>query len=97
MTREVVSFASIRSFTRKWRGAGQSTLRPGELDMAATTSGTKTVTRTVAPHLTAAMLTTLLATPIENLTVAQLEQLLDALKRLSDGKNYARTIGSLLT
>jgi hypothetical protein len=65
--------------------------------MAATTSGTKTVTHAVAPHLTAALLTTLLATPIEALTVAQLVQLLDALKRIASGKEYSRTIGSLLT
>lgn len=64
--------------------------------MAATTSGTKTVTHTVAPHLTAAILTTLLATPIENLTVAQFKELRDALRRVDDGENPARTIGSLL-
>jgi hypothetical protein len=64
--------------------------------MAATTTGTKTVTRTIAPHLTATMLTTLLATPIENLTVAQLDQIHDALKRIADGENCSRTIGSLL-
>jgi hypothetical protein len=65
--------------------------------MAATTSGTKTVTHTIAPHLTAAMLTTLLATPIESLTVGQWKLLRDALKRTPDGDNPARTIGSLLT
>ncbi len=65
--------------------------------MAATTSGTKTVTRTVAPHLTATMLTTLLATPIENLTVAQFDQLRDALKRLGGGRTPATAIGSLLS
>jgi hypothetical protein len=64
--------------------------------MAATTAGTKTVTHTLAPHLTAATLTTLLATPIESLTVAQLKQLRDALRRVEDGDNPARTIGSLL-
>jgi hypothetical protein len=64
--------------------------------MAATTSGTKTVTQTVAPHLSASMLTTLLATPIENLTVNQLNQIHDALKRVQDGKSLSRTIGSLL-
>ena len=64
--------------------------------MAATTSGTKTVTLTLAPHLAAAMLTTLLATPLENLTIFQLNQIHDALKRIPDGKNLARTIGSLL-
>jgi hypothetical protein len=64
--------------------------------MAATTAGTKTVTHALAPHLTATLLTTLLATPIENLTVAQLEQLCDALSRTSKGETPAVTIGSLL-
>ncbi|MGA3187409.1 MAG: hypothetical protein ABSF22_09890 [Bryobacteraceae bacterium] len=64
--------------------------------MAATTSGTKTVTHTLAPHLTAAILTTLLATPIETLTVRQFEELQDALRRIPDGENPVRTIGSLL-
>ena len=64
--------------------------------MAATTSGTKTLTRTLAPHLTASVLTTLLSTPIENLTVGQLHQLVDALKRTSTGEDLTRTIGSLL-
>lgn len=64
--------------------------------MAATTSGTKTVTHTLAPHLTASILTTLLATPIESLTVGQLKELRDALRRVDDGENPARTIGSLL-
>lgn len=65
--------------------------------MAATTSGTKTVTRTVAPHLTATILTTLLATPIENLTVAQFDQLRDTLKRIGGGRTPGATIGSLLS
>jgi hypothetical protein len=65
--------------------------------MAATTSGTKTVTHTVAPHLSATLLTTLLATPIESLTVAQFKELRDALRRIDDGDNPVRTIGSLLT
>jgi hypothetical protein len=64
--------------------------------MAATTSGTKTLTRTLAPHLTAAALTTLLATPIENLTVGQVHQLVDALKRTATGDDVTRTVGSLL-
>ena len=65
--------------------------------MAATTSGTKTVTHTIAPHLTAAILTTLLATPIESLTVGQLNALVDAVRRVADGENPSRTIGSLLS
>jgi len=46
--------------------------------------------------LTATLLTTLLATPIESLTVGQLDRIFDALERLPDGENPARTIGSLL-
>jgi len=65
--------------------------------MAATTSGTKTVTHTIAPHLTAAILTTLLATPIESLTVGQLDAIVDALSRIAGGENPASTIGSLLS
>jgi hypothetical protein len=65
--------------------------------MAATTSGTKTVTHSLAPHLTAAMLTTLLATPIELLTVSQLSEICDALKRIPDGETLGRTVGSLLS
>jgi hypothetical protein len=65
--------------------------------MAATTSGTKTVTHSLAPHLTAAMLTAILATPIEKLTVGQLDQLCDALKRIPKGDTPATAIGSLLT
>jgi hypothetical protein len=65
--------------------------------MAAATSGTKTVTHSLAPHLTAAMLTSLLATPIENLTVAQLEEICDALKRIPTGETPLKTIGTLLT
>lgn len=64
--------------------------------MAATTSGTKTVTHPLAPHLTAAILTTLLATPIETLTVAQLNEICDALNRLAGGNDPQRTIGALL-
>jgi hypothetical protein len=63
--------------------------------MAATTSGTKTVTHTIAPHLTASILTTLLATPIETLTVAQFKELADALKRVDGGHNPNATLGSL--
>jgi hypothetical protein len=64
--------------------------------MAASTSGTKTVTQGVAPHLTAAQLTTLLATPVEALTVAQLASLADALKRVPGGENPATAIDALL-
>ena|SRR5579871_3735014 len=64
--------------------------------MAATVSGSKTVTQNVATHLTATTLTNLLATPIENLTVAQLESLIDAIRRVSSGGAPTITIGTLL-
>lgn len=64
--------------------------------MPASTSGTKTVTTEVAPHLSAAALTTLLATPIEDLTVEQFNRLADALKRVAKGAEPTATIGTLL-
>jgi hypothetical protein len=65
--------------------------------MAIVLTGTKTVTKAIAPHLTAAELTALLATAPENLTVAQLEQLHDAVKRAPGGSKPAATLGSILT
>ena len=64
--------------------------------MAATVAGSKTVTLAVAPHLSAALLTSLLATPVENLTVAQLKQLNDAIRRVTRGAMPSSTIGPLL-
>ena len=46
--------------------------------MAAQVTGSKTVTRDVSPNATAAVLTAVLATPVENLTVAQLQMLENA-------------------
>jgi hypothetical protein len=64
--------------------------------MSATTSGTKTVTTAVAPHLSASVLTALLAVPVENLTVAQFYQIEDALKRIPKGTAPGSVIGSIL-
>lgn len=64
--------------------------------MAAQVTGGKTVTRGVAPHLSAAVLTALLATPVENLTIAQLEQLRDAVSRVGHGGERSEKIGQLL-
>jgi hypothetical protein len=71
--------------------------REGEKDstMAATVTGSKTVTRDVSPAATAAVLTALLATPIENLTVKQFELLEDTLHKISQGQAPGDTIGSL--
>ena len=64
--------------------------------MAATVSGSKTCTQALAPHLSAANLTTLLATPVENLTVAQLRDLTDALECISGGEACTGVVGTLL-
>jgi hypothetical protein len=64
--------------------------------MAATVSGSKTVTKSPVPHLQASALTTLLATAIENLTVLQFHQIEDALARIPSGKDPSKTLGQLL-
>jgi ABC-type uncharacterized transport system YnjBCD ATPase subunit len=64
--------------------------------VSVTITGTKTVRVSVAPHLAASALTMLLATPVENLTVAQLDQLRDAVNRVANGATPSSTVGSLL-
>ena len=64
--------------------------------MAIVITGTKTVTNTVAPHLPAATLTSLLATAPENWTLKQLRSIEDACARVACGNDNA-TIGTLLT
>jgi hypothetical protein len=63
--------------------------------MAIVLTGTKTVTQGLSPALTAAVLTALLATPIEQLTVAQLKQLNDATKRIKGGHAPGAALGTL--
>jgi hypothetical protein len=41
-------------------------------------------------------LTTILATPIENLTVGSVKDLLDALKRVAGGRENTNVVGNLL-
>lgn len=65
--------------------------------MAASVSGAKTVNNSVAPHLSASALTTLLAIAVENLTVQQFYQIEDALNRVKAGHTEGSTIGSLLS
>jgi hypothetical protein len=65
--------------------------------MAITFTGSKTVTKAVAPHLTASGLTALLAIAPENMTVAQVKQLVDAVDRVPGGGEPTTTIGALLT
>jgi hypothetical protein len=60
--------------------------------MAAVVSGSKTVTRSLSPALTATVLTNLLATAPENLTIAQLGQIFDGTKRTSMGGNPNATV-----
>jgi hypothetical protein len=64
--------------------------------MAATTAGTKTVSKDLGPNYTASQLTTLLATPIENLTIAQFRFLEEALRKVSKGHDPSSVIGTLL-
>jgi hypothetical protein len=64
--------------------------------MAAVVTGSKTITLNAYPGLTASTLTTIMATPVEQLTVAQLGQLKDAISRIPGGGNPSATIGSLL-
>ena len=64
--------------------------------MAASVTGSKTVNNSAAPHLSASLLTTLLATAPENMTVAQVRQLVHALERVPQGGAESKTVGSLL-
>jgi len=64
--------------------------------LAAQVTGSKTVTRDVSPNATAAVLTALLATPVENLTVTQLQMLEDAVRKVPGGHAPGSTIGTLL-
>ena len=64
--------------------------------MAVQVTGSKTVTRDVSPNATAAVLTALLATPVENLTIAQLQLLEGSVRKLPGGHAPGITIGTLL-
>ena len=64
--------------------------------MPASTTGGKTVTKDTSPNLTGPTLTTILATPVEQLTVRQLHQLWSALRRVPAGGDRSQTIGTLL-
>jgi hypothetical protein len=65
--------------------------------MAASVTGSKTVTKDLGPTHTASQLTSILATPIENLTIAQLRLLQEALRKVAKGHEPTATIGSLFT
>jgi hypothetical protein len=64
--------------------------------MAAAVSGSKTLTRPAA-DISAAVLTAILATAPENLTVQQLAQLTAAIRGYADASQPAATIGSILS
>lgn len=63
---------------------------------AASTSNTKTCTVDLAPHLPANLLTAILGLPVENLTVANLDTLKDAISRVSGGNDPHAKLGALL-
>jgi hypothetical protein len=64
--------------------------------LAVQVTGSKTVTRDISPNATAAVLTAVLATPVENLTVTQLQLLEDAIRKVPGGHAPGMTIGGLL-
>jgi hypothetical protein len=64
--------------------------------LAAQVTGSKTVTKDVSPNATAKVLTTLLATPIEDLTIKQFQMLSDVLRKLPGGDAPGNILGSLL-
>jgi hypothetical protein len=64
--------------------------------MATSVSGTKTCTVSPSPSLSAAMLTTLLATAVEDLKVRELRTINDALCRTIGASDPEATIGSCL-
>ena len=64
--------------------------------MAVQVTGSKTVTRDVSPNATAVVLTAVLATPVENLTIAQLQMLEDVVRKVPGGHAPGITIGNLL-
>jgi hypothetical protein len=63
--------------------------------MAAAVTGSLVSTKTLAPHLTPTVINALIATAMENLTIAQFYQALDMVERLPAG-DTARTIKSFL-
>jgi hypothetical protein len=64
--------------------------------MAAAVTGSATVEGTY-PGPTAAQLTTIYATPVEQLTVGQVHSLIDALGGVAHGHDPKAVVGSLLT
>jgi hypothetical protein len=64
--------------------------------LAVQVTGSKTATRDLSPNATAAVLTALLATPVENLTVSQLQMLENVVRKVPGGHAPGITIGTLL-
>lgn len=65
--------------------------------MAVSVSGTMTLSTNVSPIHDATTLTTLLGKAPEELTIAQFDYLRTALKRIQEGENPNKLIGTLLT
>jgi len=64
--------------------------------MAIVFTGSKTVTQNISPTETAAVLTTLMATAPENMTVGQVHQLYNVLKHVAGGGEETNIVGALL-
>jgi hypothetical protein len=65
--------------------AFNKTTRIQKMPSTAVCTGSKTVTTNISPALTASVITNLLAIPVEQLTIAQLDALKDATKRVPYG------------
>ncbi len=63
--------------------------------MSASVSGSKTCSNSVTPFLTGTELTTLMGTPIESLTVAQLLSLAEGLRHVAKGLEPTTLVGSI--
>jgi hypothetical protein len=64
--------------------------------MAAIVTGSKTPRTDITPHFTAEYMATLFAIAPENLTVAQLKDLQEALRFLPGGSDPAKVVGALV-
>jgi hypothetical protein len=63
--------------------------------MAAVVTGSKTCTQNVSPNITASVLTSIMATAPEDLTIAQLHLLYDASRKLQGGSEPGATLGQV--
>jgi hypothetical protein len=66
------------------------------INMAASVSGSKIPANNITPHFTAAYMATLFAIAPENMTVAQVKDLHNALQFLAGGNDPTKVVGALV-